>query len=229
MSCHPWLRPWVSTESPEGLLLKTMKNRRQKPVILGGHGRLALPDGDLAYVPGFLSASAGDRLLVDLSATVRWTQPRITLFGKQVCSPRLAAWYGDQESVYRYSGLVNQPLPWLPELLDIRYRVQEYVGMGFNGVLLNLYRTGQDSMGWHSDDEKELGENPVIASVSLGTPRRFLLRHRRCNALPIHEVNLEHGSLLLMQGTTQKNWRHSVPTMRNQDSPRLNLTFRRID
>ncbi|HBK75190.1 MAG TPA: alpha-ketoglutarate-dependent dioxygenase AlkB, partial [Gammaproteobacteria bacterium] len=139
-----------------------MKNRRQKPVILGGHGRLALPDGDLAYVPGFLSASAGDRLLVDLSATVRWKQPRITLFGKQVCSPRLAAWYGDQESVYRYSGLVNQPLPWLPELLDIRYRVQEYVGMGFNGVLLNLYRTGQDSMGWHSDDEKELGENPVI-------------------------------------------------------------------
>ena len=115
----------MSTEPPEGLLLKTMKNRRQKPVILGGHGRLALPDGDLAYVPGFLSASAGDRLLVDLSATVRWKQPRITLFGKQVCSPRLAAWYGDQESVYRYSGLVNQPLPWLPELLDIRYRVQE--------------------------------------------------------------------------------------------------------
>ncbi len=206
-----------------------MRNRRQKPVILGGHGRLALPDGDLAYVPGFFSARVGDRLFGDLSGAVRWKQPRITLFGKQVCSPRLAAWYGDRDAVYRYSGIVNQPLPWLPELLEIRRCVQQYMGLSFDGVLLNLYRTGQDSMGWHSDDEKELGENPVIASVSLGAARRFLLRHRRCSDLPVHEVNLEHGSLLLMQGTTQKNWRHSVPRMRNQDSPRLNLTFRRLN
>jgi alkylated DNA repair dioxygenase AlkB len=219
----------VPIESANGLLGKTMTNRRQKSVILEGHGRLALPDGDLAYVPGFFSARVGDRLLSDLSGAVRWTQPRITLFGKQVCSPRLAAWYGDQESVYRYSGLVNQPLPWFPELLEIRRRVQQYMGLSFDGVLLNLYRTGQDSMGWHSDDEKELGENPVIASVSLGAPRRFLLRHRRSSDLPVHEVGLEHGSLLLMQGTTQQNWRHSVPRMRNQDSPRLNLTFRRIN
>ena len=198
-------------------------------MILDGDGRLALPDGDITYVPGFFSAPVGDRLLSDLSGAVRWTQPKITLFGKRVFSPRLAAWYGDQESVYRYSGLVNQPLPWFPELLEIRRRVQQYMGLNFDGVLLNLYRTGQDSMGWHSDDEKELGENPVIASVSLGAPRRFLLRHRRRSALPVHEVSLEHGSLLLMQGTTQKYWRHSVPRMRNQVSPRLNLTFRRIN
>ena len=219
----------MSIESANGLLCKTIKSRRKKPVILDGDGRLALPDGDITYVPGFFSAPVGDRLLSDLSGAVRWTQPRITLFGKRVCSPRLAAWYGDQESVYRYSGLVNQPLPWFPELLEIRCRVQQYMGLRFDGVLLNLYRTGQDSMGWHSDDEKELGENPVIASVSLGAPRRFLLRHRRRSALPVHEVNLEHGSLLLMQGTTQKFWRHSIPRMRNQDSPRLNLTFRRIN
>ena len=147
----------------------------------------------------------------------------------RVCSPRLAAWYGDRDAVYRYSGLVNQPLPWFPELLVIRHCVQQYTGLNFDGVLLNFYRTGQDSMGWHSDDEKELGENPVIASVSLGASRRFLLRHRRCSDLPVYEVNLEHGSLLLMQGATQKNWQHSVPKMRNQDSPRLNLTFRRIN
>ena len=206
-----------------------MKNRRQKPLILRGNGRLVLPDGDLTYLPEFFSAPVGDRLLSNLSATVRWTQPRITIFGRQVDSPRLAAWYGDRESVYRYSGLANQPLPWFPELLEIRHCVQQYVEVRFDGVLLNFYRTGQDSMGWHSDDEKELGENPVIASVSLGASRRFLLRHRRCSDLPVHEVNLEHGSLLLMQGTTQKNWRHSVPRMRNQDSPRLNLTFRRIN
>ncbi len=206
-----------------------MKKRRKKPVILGGYGRLALPDGDLAYVPGFFSVPVGDRLLDNLSVAVRWTQPRITIFGKQVRSPRLAAWYGDEESVYRYSGLVNQPLPWSPELLEIRHRIQQYMGLSFDGVLLNFYRTGQDSMGWHSDDEKELGESPVIASISLGASRRFLLRHRRCSDLPVHEVNLEHGSLLLMQGTTQKNWRHSLPRMCNQDSPRLNLTFRRIN
>ena len=219
----------MSIESANGLLCKTIRSRRKKPVILYGDGRLALPDGEITYVPGLFSAPVGDRLLSDLSGAVRWTQPKITLFGKRVFSPRLAAWYGDQESVYRYSGLVNQPLPWLPELLEIRRRVQQYMGLGFDGVLLNLYRTGQDSMGWHSDDEKELGENPVIASVSLGAPRRFLLRHRRSSDLPVHEVSLEHGSLLLMQGTTQKNWRHSVPRIRNQDSPRLNLTFRRIN
>ena len=206
-----------------------MKNRHQKPLILRGHGQLPLPDGELTYVPGFFSRSVGDRLLSNLSATVLWSQPRITIFGRQVHSPRLAAWYGDRESVYRYSGLTNQPLPWLSELLEIRHCVQQYVEGRFDGLLINLYRTGKDSMGWHSDDEKELGENPVIASVSLGASRRFLLRHRRCSDLPVHEVNLEHGSLLVMRGATQQNWRHSVPRMRNHDSPRLNLTFRQIN
>ena len=96
-----------------------MKKRRQKPMILCGHGRLALPDGDLNYVPGFLSSTVGDRLFKNLSANVHWKQPRVRIFGKQVCSPRLAAWYGDLESVYRYSGVVNQPMPWFSELLEI--------------------------------------------------------------------------------------------------------------
>ena len=176
------------------LLCNIMRNRRLKPVILGGHGRLALPDGDLAYVPGFFSARVGDRLFGDLSGAVRWKQPRITLFGKQVCSPRLAAWYGDRDAVYRYSGLVNQPLPWFPELLEIRHCVEQYMGQRFDAVLLNFYRTGQDSMGWHSDDEKELGENPVIASVSLGATRLIMLRNRRRSGLAVDEVNLGHGS-----------------------------------
>lgn len=204
------------------------KGRGNPRIVLVGSGRLLLPEGELVYLPGFLSPSASHRFLSELSETVCWMQPRIRMFGREINSPRLSAWYGDPEAVYQYSGLVNRPLPWLPELLTIRRQVEQQAGYGFNGVLLNLYRNGRDSMGWHSDNEKELGESPVVASVSLGTSRRFLLRHRRRSVLPVYELSLENGSLLLMRGVTQKNWRHSVPKTRHPVGRRLNLTFRCI-
>ena len=143
---------------------------------------------------------------------------------------RYKAWCTDCSCPYMYSGNNISPQPILPGLKELGRFVAACAHKPIpNCAHLNLYRSGRDGCGWHSDDEKELGENPVIASVSLGASRRFLLRHRRCSDLPVHEVTLEHGSLLLMQGTTQKHWRHSVPRMRNQDSPRLNLTFRRIN
>jgi alkylated DNA repair dioxygenase AlkB len=130
--------------------------------------------------------------------------------------------------VYQYSGSVNQPLPWLAELKELGERLTDFSGLSFNSVLLNYYRTGSQSMGWHSDNERELGSVPTIASISLGSPRRFLLRHRRRKDLPTHEIVLEHGSLLLMSGESQTAWRHSVPKTTRLVAPRVNLTFRQI-
>ncbi|MCY1541266.1 2OG-Fe(II) oxygenase superfamily protein [compost metagenome] len=141
--------------------------------------------------------------------------------------PRLVAWYGDPEAGYRYSGLTHQPLPWTPLLAQIRTRVEKAVGQRLNGVLLNYYRDGQDSMGWHSDDEVELGVNPLIASLSLGGTRRFDLRRKGQNRIE-HSLLLNHGSLLVMGGPTQHYWQHQVAKTRSHCAPRLNLTFRLI-
>lgn len=141
-------------------------------------------------------------------------------------APRLEAWYGDAGASYSYSGLAHEPLPWTPELQRLRERVEVAAGTTFNSVLANLYRDGNDSNGWHADDESELGEQPVIASLSLGAARRFLLRHRA--SVERVEVVLEAGSLLLMRGKTQQCWKHSVPKQRTVHAPRINLTFRRV-
>ena len=195
---------------------------------LPGAGALALPDADLHYTAQFLRCESADLLFRALLEAVRWTQPRIRIAGKTINSPRLAAWYGDPGTVYSYSGLVNKPLPWLVELSDLRCRVEKETDCRFNSVLLNLYRDGQDSMGWHSDNEKELGNCPVIASVSLGEVRRFVLRHKKRKALPVQALGLAHGSLLLMRGTTQQYWRHAVPRTRREVGQRINLTFRNV-
>ena len=125
--------------------------------------------------------------------------------------------------------MINEPLPWLDELAELRRRVEDQTGCRFNSVLLNLYRNGQDSMGWHSDSEKELGSCPVIASISLGTVRRFVLRHKKRKALAVQSLALEHGSMLLMRGATQQCWRHAVPRTRREVGQRMNLTFRHVD
>jgi alkylated DNA repair dioxygenase AlkB len=140
--------------------------------------------------------------------------------------PRLSAWYGDAGAVYTYSGLRLEPLPWTPVLLEIKQATERLSGTRFNSVLLNLYRDGQDSMGWHSDDEPELGPEPVIASVSLGALRRFVFQHKKRRWRIA--LDLEPGSVLLMAGATQHHWRHALPKTRRPVAPRINLTFRTI-
>ena len=151
----------------------------------------------------------------------------MTLFGRQVLAPRLIALHGDPDSRYRYSGVVHHPRPWTPLLSEIRDAVQQLASESFNSVLLNFYRHGQDSMGWHADDEPELGPEPVIASLSLGQARRMRFRRRRDHS-DTHELVLSHGSLLVMSGQTQANWHHAIPKTRRAPGPRINLTFRHI-
>jgi alkylated DNA repair dioxygenase AlkB len=162
-----------------------------------------------------------------LRRTIDWQQESILMFGRRVPVPRLVAWHGDPGTSYTYSGTLHRPLPWNPPLVRIRDRVAELCDARFNAVLLNLYRDGRDGMGWHADDEPELGCDPVIASVSLGATRRFCLRHRKRRNLRL-DVPLPHGSLLCMSGPTQHRWVHALPKTRAAVGERINLTFRLI-
>jgi alkylated DNA repair dioxygenase AlkB len=189
---------------------------------------ISLQDGKLRHWPSFVAADYGDRLLAELQTSLHWERHVVRIFGREVPSPRLSAWYGDPACEYRYSGLRLSPLPWTGPLSEIRELVQDATRCPFNCVLANLYRDGNDSMGWHSDDEPELGRDPNIASLSLGAERRFLLRHKHRTELPRIEVLLGHGDLLLMSGPTQRFWKHQVPKSRRVGQARLNLTFRLI-
>ena len=185
-----------------------------------------LPDAEVYFAPEFIPVSERDVYFGKLIEEVNWQQESIKLFGKLQPMPRLTAWYGDKG--YTYSGLKNKPQPWLPILLELRERVQEASGQKYNSVLLNLYRNGQDSMGWHADNEQELGQEPSIASLSFGGERRFALKHRtRKDVAPVR-ITLSHGSLLLMQGPTQHHWLHHIPKTARAVQPRINLTFRNV-
>lgn len=188
---------------------------------------LQLPNADLQLLPHWQQASVADQWLEQLTQQTPWQQPQVRIYGRQLVVPRLVAWYGDAEASYRYSGLTHQPLPWTPLLAQIRAQVEQAAGQPLNGVLLNYYRDGQDSMGWHSDDEAELGANPLIASLNLGGTRRFDLRRKGHNRIE-HSLHLQHGSLLVMRGATQHHWQHQVAKTRTPCAPRLNLTFRLI-
>jgi alkylated DNA repair dioxygenase AlkB len=188
----------------------------------------ALPGARLAYRPAWLSVAEADQLFDGLHRSLPWSVHRIRLFGRSVDSPRLSAWIGDEDAVYRYSGSDFEPHPWIPALIGLRQRLQDGLGAPFNSVLANLYRDGRDAMGWHSDDEPELGPQPVIASVSLGGVRRFLLKHKQDPALRA-AFELPHGSLLVMAGETQRHYRHALPRTVKPVAPRINLTFRLID
>ncbi|WP_416668277.1 alpha-ketoglutarate-dependent dioxygenase AlkB family protein [Egbenema bharatensis] len=188
---------------------------------------LPLPDAEIILYPSLLNGPVSDRLLKDLMQTIQWQQDWITLYGRSLPQPRLTAWYGDPGKSYTYSGITMNPHPWTPTLLDLKQKVDPLSGVVFNSVLLNLYRDGTDSMGWHSDDEPELGTNPVIGSLSLGGTRRFMLRHRFEKGLK-HQLELTSGSFLLMKGTTQHYWQHQVPKTKRSVLPRMNLTFRVI-
>lgn len=158
---------------------------------------------------------------------IEWKHEPIWMFGKKVMQPRLTAWYGDAGKAYRYSGILMTPFPWTSSLLEIKAKVEELTGEKFNSALLNLYRNGADSMGWHRDNEPELGINPVIASVSLGAARRFLLREYQDKKSKT-EILLEDGSLLIMKGESQTHWEHSIPKTTKCMAPRINITFRSI-
>lgn len=189
--------------------------------------RLEMPDADVSFYPEFFSAGEADALFEALKMGIAWEQKSIKLYGNVMQMPRLTAWYGDPGAIYTYSGISETPLPWTPDLMQIRDRLDSEVGVQFNSVLLNYYRGGQDSMSWHSDDEPELGQNPVIASVSFGAARKFQFKHRSNPELRA-AVELTHGSLLLMRGPTQHHWKHQVPKSARPLAPRINLTFRVI-
>lgn len=188
---------------------------------------LDLPDASLDYRPHWLDPATADAWFQQLAAETPWEQPQLSLHGQRIPVPRLLAWYGDPEAVYRYSGLSHQPLPWTRLLGEIRARVEAVAGQPLNGVLLNFYRDGNDSMGWHSDDEPELGSEPLVASLNLGGPRRFDLRRKGGGRIE-HSLQLESGSLLVMAGATQHHWQHQVAKTRKPVAPRINLTFRLI-
>jgi alkylated DNA repair dioxygenase AlkB len=189
--------------------------------------RIDLPDASLEFEPRWLEATHADALFEALQATVPWDTHRLRLFGRELDAPRRSCWIGDPGAAYTYSRTRFEPRPWPEALRPVRARLAHELDSGFNSVLANLYRDGRDSMGWHSDDEPELGPAPVIASLSLGAARRFVLRHRRDPALR-HAIELPHGSLLVMRGTTQRDWRHALPRTARPVGPRINLTFRRI-
>ena len=188
---------------------------------------LALPGAELALDPHWLDAPAADALFAALLADVPWETHRIRLFGREVDSPRRSCWIGDPGARYRYSGADFMPRPWPQALLPVRARLREELGLDCNSVLANLYRDGRDRMGWHRDDERELGPRPVIASLSLGAARRFVLK-QRADAKVSRAITLPHGSLLLMAGDTQARYRHALPATTKAVGPRINLTFRRI-
>ncbi|RMH86848.1 alpha-ketoglutarate-dependent dioxygenase AlkB [Pseudomonas sp. AOB-7] len=186
-----------------------------------------LADAELDYQPGWVDAAVADAWLAALVDETPWQQPELFIHGRYHRVPRLTAWYGEPEARYRYSGKLHQPLPWTPLLDEIRRQIVRAVGQPLNAVLLNYYRDGQDSMGWHSDAEAELGRNPLIASLNLGGSRRFDLRRVGSTRIG-HSLTLEHGSLLVMRGPTQHHWQHQVAKTRQPCAPRLNLTFRLI-
>lgn len=184
--------------------------------------------GEIELISGWLSPVEAVRAMSALSSEIDWKQERIRLMGRDVLQPRLTAWYGDPDAVYTYSGLTNAPRPWLPMLLEWRARLEREIGRPFNAVLANLYRDEHDSMGWHSDNERELGPDPVVASVSLGTPRRFVLKHKRKKDVAKLVFDLGEGTLLVMRRSTQHAWKHAVPRESSARGARINLTYRHV-
>lgn len=186
-----------------------------------------LPDADLIYYPNFFDAQKSNELFKKLIDEVPWQLDNITVYGKSYLQPRLTALYGNDGKPYGYSNIVMQPHAWSPLIMFIKNEIETVVSQNFTTVLLNQYRDGRDSNGWHADNEKELGKNPVIASVSFGGERNFQLKHNTLAGVKTNII-LEHGSLLVMQGTTQHFWKHQIPKTAKTVLPRVNLTFRVI-
>lgn len=186
-----------------------------------------LPDAEIEYYPDFFSETEAHALFHKLLDEIPWQQDNITVFGKTYEQPRLTALFGNEEKPYSYSNITMQPHPWNELLTNIKLKVEKITGHTFTSVLLNLYRDGKDSNGWHADNEKELGQNPVIASLSFGEKRSFQLKHNTIKNVK-QTIILENGSLLLMKGRTQHYWKHQIPKTAKPINQRINLTFRTI-
>lgn len=184
-------------------------------------------NSELIFVPSAYSATEADDLFVHLQKEIPWQQDYFRQGGRSIAAPRLQAWLGDEGANYAYSGLSFTPHPWTPTLQSIREKAESIAQHAFNSVLVNLYRDEKDSVGWHSDNEKELGPVPVIASVSLGASRRFKLQHKRKKHLRF-EIHLQHGDILVMRGELQQHWQHQVPKETTPTPARINLTYRQI-
>lgn len=183
-------------------------------------------DGESVYYGPIFERSAATSNLNYLLQGIPWKPDEAVIYGKLIVTARKVAWFGDRSYDYTYSGRTRTALIWTPELLELKKRVEEVAGTTYNSCLLNLYADGMQGMAWHHDDEKELGDEPNIASVSFGAERRFDFRHKRKKQKV--SLQLEHGSLLVMQGTTQSHWQHQIPKTKKIDAPRVNLTFRRM-
>lgn len=190
--------------------------------------RLKIEDADISFARQVNLPNPHDELLNALIASTPWRSESVTVWGKTHQQPRLVAWYGDAGRVYTYSGITLEPLPWTTTLQSIRHLVESISGETFNSVLLNYYRDHRDSMGFHSDDERELGPTPTIASLSLGATRTFVFKHKTRDDLKPVRIDLPASSLLVMKGATQRFWKHGIDKQTKPCGPRVNLTFRRI-
>jgi len=187
---------------------------------------LVVNDGVAELDPCFIESVEAFSIFSILQSELAWREEYLVIAGRKIKAPRLVCWYGDADAVYRYSGIDHHPLNWTPTLLSLRDRISRFGGWQFNSVLGNYYRNGQDSMGWHADKERELGPTPLIASLSFGAERLFKLRHNK-SRLTV-DMMLGNGSLLVMSGELQRNWRHCLPKIPELAMPRINLTFRYI-
>lgn len=187
---------------------------------------ILVTNGEYIYIPNFYKKAIADDLLKVLKNSIEWKQESMNMYGKEVKFPRLTAWYGDDDKPYSFSGIKLEPLSWTKELVQIKDDIEPICKTSFNSVLLNLYRDGNDSISWHTDAEKELGRNPIIASVNFGAERVFQLKH--VHTQEKIEILLQHGSLLVMMGELQHYWKHQVPKSKKVTLPRINLTFRVI-
>ncbi len=210
-------------DEPEEITTQTLAEAITMPT-----GEL-MPDSEVAIYRNFFNRVESDQIFQELLSKIKWRQDKMKLYGKEFELPRLTAWYGDDGKSYTFSGIPMNPDAWTPTLLSIKSKIEEVTQAKFNSVLLNLYRSGKDGVSWHSDDEPELGKNPIIASVSFGEARRFQLRHKLDKSLDKVEITLTHGSLLIMKGSTQHLWQHQIPKTVKSLRERINLTFRIIN
>ena len=189
---------------------------------------VAMPDADVSLLHGLEMPLPYDQMLRKLIDEIKWRQESVRIYGKVMPQPRLVAWYGDPGKKYEYSGINLTPMPWLDLLREIKRRIEDCTESRFNSVFLNLYRDHNDSMGFHSDDERELGREPTIASLTFGATRVFVLKHKKREDVPTFKLPLEAGSVLLMKGSTQHFWKHGIMKQTKPCGPRVNLTFRTI-
>lgn len=187
---------------------------------------VVLQNGEYIYYPNFIDSPTANYYLEAFKNNIEWKQESMNMYGKQVLFPRLTAWYGENDKPYSFSGIKLNPNAWSNDLIEIKKLIEPECKVEFNSVLLNLYRDGNDSISWHTDAEKELGKNPLIASVNFGVERKFQIRHNETQET--HTILLKHGSLLIMKGQLQHFWKHQVPKQKTVLKERINLTFRVI-